>query len=83
MSPGATVLSLPSRVEPPAREVGERREESQPPRFAPIDGIIVVIGDRELDTLAHLFAISPLKPAMTFEAYLAMKGFARTVPKHA
>ena len=82
MSPGATVLTLPNHVESPAREAAERHEESLPPRLAPIEDIIVVIDDRELDTLAQLFAISPFKRGMTFEAYLAMKGFARMVPKY-
>jgi hypothetical protein len=69
-------------VEPPAHEAAERHEESLPPRLGPIDDMIVVIGDRELDSLAQLFATSPFKQGMTFEAYLAMKGFARMLPKH-
>lgn len=69
------------------RPPGETREgespsvnasEYPPPALRPIDGIVVVIDDRELDTLGTLFAISPLRHAMTFEAYLAMRGYART-----
>jgi hypothetical protein len=82
MSPRANVLPLPSQVDPPTRDAAERHEESLPPRLGPIDDMIVVIGDRELDSLAQLFATSPFKQGMTFEAYLAMKGFARMLPKH-
>lgn len=47
------------------------------PRFAPLDGIVIIVSDDQLDALATTFRMSPLRKAMTFEAYLAMRGFAR------
>jgi hypothetical protein len=50
---------------------------AQPPSFAPIDGIVIVIPDEHLEALAALFCMSPVRRAMTFEAYLAVRGFSR------
>jgi hypothetical protein len=45
--------------------------------FNPIDGILVVMPDEQLDALCTIFASSPLRKAMTFEGYLVAKGFGR------
>jgi len=45
--------------------------------FSPIDGMLVVMPDEQLDALGTIFASSPLRKAMTFEGYLAAKGFGR------
>ena len=78
----AKVFSLPVRTEAPSAPV-EAPELPTPDgaRFGAIDDMLIVIGDMELDAFAQLFSISPLRHAMTFEAYLATKGFARMVPK--
>ena len=47
------------------------------PSFAPIDGLIIVLTDEQLDALATTFRLSPVRRAMTFEAYLAVRGFGR------
>ena len=41
----------------------------------------MVIDDAELEALATVFAMSPVRQAMTFEAYLAVKGFARSIAR--
>jgi hypothetical protein len=84
MSSTATVFSLPSR-EAPAPDGAEVRggENSFQPSLRPIGELLIVIDDAELEALAKLFAMSPVRQAMTFEAYLAVKGFARTIPKRA
>ncbi|MGH7819043.1 MAG: hypothetical protein ACREQ9_04655 [Candidatus Binatia bacterium] len=46
-------------------------------RLSPLDGVVILIGDDQLDALATTFLMSPYRNAMTFEAYLAVKGFAR------
>ena len=78
----ATVLSLPNRGDsiPNVTDIRARRESVEP-RFGPIDDLLIVIGDKELEAFAQLFAKSSLKRGMTFEAYLAVKGFGRSVPK--
>jgi hypothetical protein len=53
------------------------------PSLRPIDELLVVVDDAELEALAKVFTMSPVRRAMTFEAYLAVKGFARSVPKRA
>ena len=44
-----------------------------------IDSIVIMISDGQLDALAPTFLMSPLRQAMTFEAYLAVKGFGHDV----
>jgi hypothetical protein len=41
--------------------------------------LIVVLGDEQLEALAAAFLMHPARKAMTFEAYLAVRGFARRV----
>jgi hypothetical protein len=56
-------------------------ENSLPPSLCPIEELLVVIDDAELEALATVFAMSPVRQAMTFEAYLAVKGFARSIAR--
>jgi hypothetical protein len=80
----ALVVPLPSRREvAPLPDKDLHRASFAPPRFGPIDNMLIVIGDRELDTYARLYAISPLRQAMTFEGYLAARGFAHWISKSA
>lgn len=44
-------------------------------RFGPLEGVVVMIPDEQLDALGSIFAASPLRGAMTFEGYLVVKGF--------
>ena len=78
----AMLLSSPSR-ETLASDVVEVRgkEHSFPPSLRPIEELLVVIDDAELEALAKVFAMSPVRQAMTFEAYLAVKGFARSIAR--
>jgi hypothetical protein len=46
--------------------------------FQPLDDVILQIPDEQLEALGTLFAASPLRKAMTFEAYLFVKGFGHT-----
>jgi len=73
----ALVLRRPPRESREGESPTASTREYPQPALRPIEGIIVVIDDRELDTLGKLFAISPLRHAMTFEAYVAMRGYAR------
>ena len=77
----AMLLSSPSR-ETPASDVVDVRGDaySFPPSPRPKE-ILVVIDDAELEVLAKAFAMSPVRQAMTFEAYLAVKGFARSIAR--
>jgi hypothetical protein len=78
----AMLLSSPSR-ETPASDVVDVRGDaySFPPSLRPIEELLVVIDDVELEALAKVFTMSPLRQAMTFEAYLAVKGFARSIAR--
>lgn len=80
----ATVLTVPNRGDsiPNVADIRARRESNEA-RFGAIDDLLIVIGDMELEAFGRLFAKSRLKRGMTFEAYLAVKGFARSVPKRA
>jgi hypothetical protein len=49
------------------------------PAFSPIEGVLVVLPDEQLDALGTIFASSPLRKAMTFEGYLIVKGFGQPV----
>lgn len=49
------------------------------PAFSPIDGVLVVLPDEQLDALGTIFASSPLRKAMTFEGYLIVKGFGQAL----
>lgn len=44
-------------------------------RFAPLGEFLVTIPDEQLHALGAIFMASPLRKAMTFEAYLVTKGF--------
>jgi hypothetical protein len=82
MSSKTTMLvSSPSR-ETLASDVVDVRGDaySFPPSPRPKE-ILVVIDDAELEVLAKAFAMSPVRQAMTFEAYLAVKGLAQTPPR--
>jgi hypothetical protein len=80
----AMLLSSASRETLASGVVDVRGEEySYPQSLRPIEEILVVIDDAELETLAKVFAMSPVRQAMTFEAYLAVKGFARSIARHA
>jgi len=48
---------------------------TQVPDFAALDGVLLVLPDEQLDALGTIFASSPLRRAMTFEAYLIVKGY--------
>jgi hypothetical protein len=76
------LLSSPSR-EALASDVVDVRGEafSSPPSLRPIEELLVVIDDADLEALATVFAMSPVRQAMTFEAYLAVKGFARSIAR--
>ena len=76
----AMSLFSPSR-ETLASDVIELREEEYlfPASLRPIEEILVVIDDEELEALAKVFAMSPVKRAMTFEVFLAVEGFARSI----
>ena len=49
------------------------------PAFTAIEGILVVLPDEQLDALGTIFALSPLRKAMTFEGYLIAKGFGHPI----
>jgi hypothetical protein len=49
------------------------------PAFSPIEGVLVVLPDEQLDALGTIFASSPLRKAMTFEGYLIVKGFGQAL----
>lgn len=49
------------------------------PAFQPLEDLFIVISDDQLEALAALFRMSPLRRAMTFEAYLAVKGYGRRI----
>ena len=55
------------------------RAEAEPSAFEPIPNALILIADDQLDALATIFLQSPLRKAMTFEAYLVIKGYARGV----
>lgn len=73
----ALVLPRPPRDARDGESPSVNASQDPLPAFRPIDSIVVVIDDRELETLGTLFAMSPLRHAMTFEAYLATRGYAR------
>jgi hypothetical protein len=58
-------------------------EHSFGPSLRPIEELFIVIDDADLDALATVFAMSPVRQAMTFEAYLAVKGFALSIGRRA
>jgi len=60
-----------------ARAREEETTRAEAPSFAPLDDVMIVIGDEQLEALAATFHMSPARRAMTFEAYLAVRGFAR------
>ena len=45
--------------------------------FEPIADALILIADDQLEALGTIFCSSPLRKAMTFEAYLVIKGYAR------
>ena len=47
------------------------------PSFAPLDEVVIVLSDEHLEALAAAFLMNPARRAMTFEAYVAARGFAR------
>jgi hypothetical protein len=49
------------------------------PAFSPIEGVLVVLPDEQLNALGTIFASSPLRKAMTFEGYLVVKGFGQPI----
>lgn len=57
--------------------VAAKTTTAEPPSFAPIDGILIVLSDEHIEALGALFCMNPARKAMTFEAYLAVRGFAR------
>lgn len=82
-SPGAKVLPWTGKT-PQSRDGTANVNtisalDPHPPSFAPIDDIVIVVPDEHLEALGALFCMSPARRAMTFEAYLAVKGFAREV----
>lgn len=71
----ARILPLAARE---ARSQSESRHaDGSGPSLRPIEGILIVIDDGALEALATVFAMSPVREATTFEAYLAMRGYAR------
>jgi hypothetical protein len=76
-----------ARVIPWSGKAVSAREDSsaldavraEEPRLQPLDELIVVLGDEQLEALAAAFLMHPARKAMTFEAYLAVRGFARRV----
>jgi hypothetical protein len=82
MSPVASVLSLPNRETLTSDGPDRREQENTPgPSLRPIEDLLILIEDEELEALAKVFAMSPVRRAMTFEAYLAVRGFARRISK--
>jgi hypothetical protein len=80
----AMPLSSPGRETLASNVVDVSGEEySFGPSLRPIEEIFIVIDDAELEALAKVFAMSPVSQAMTFEAYLAVKGFARSIGQRA
>jgi hypothetical protein len=73
----AMPLFSPSRERLASDVVVSGEEYSFGPSLRPLERLFIVIDDAELETLAKVFAMSPVSQAMTFEAYLAVKGFAR------
>jgi hypothetical protein len=58
---------------------GAHASFTEVPALAPIDEVVIVMSDEQLDALGAVFRMSPVRHAMTFEAYLTVRGFARTV----
>jgi hypothetical protein len=83
MSSKTTMLLSSASRETLASDVVDVRREaySFQPSLRPIEDLLIVIDDAELEALAKVFAMSPARQAMTFEAYLAVKGFARSIAR--
>ena len=47
------------------------------PHFELLEEALIVLPDEQLEALGSIFAMSPLRRAMTFEGYLVVKGYAR------
>jgi hypothetical protein len=48
-------------------------------QFEPLSDALIVMPDEQLEALGSIFAMSPLRKAMTFEGYLVVKGYARGI----
>lgn len=61
----------------PVSRSGPARRNGDPdqPCFGPLEDNVIFIGDGELEALGSIFCKSPLRRAMTFEGYLAVKGY--------
>ncbi len=76
MEATAKVLAWNGRSAQPKEKTGANSAVASATEFAPL-GYAIVIPDEQLDALGTIFSSSPLRKAMTFEAYLVAKGFAR------
>jgi hypothetical protein len=48
-----------------------------PVTLGPLEDVLIVLSDEQLDAMAATFRMNPARKAMTFEAYLTVRGFAR------
>ncbi len=78
-SHGAKVLPWTGKAVPIREDGTAKAVTAEPPSFAPIESLLIVVSDEHLDALGALFCMSPARKAMTFEAYLAVRGFGREV----
>jgi hypothetical protein len=69
------VLAWSGKVEPSRSGTPLDTGAPSVPSFAPIDDLVILIGDEQLEALGALFCMNPVRRAMTFEAYLAVRGF--------
>ena len=74
---GAKVIPWGGKTAHGRQEVPAADVRLDVPSFAPLDDLVIVLSDEHLEALAAAFLMNPARRAMTFEAYVAARGFAR------
>ena len=79
MEAAARVIAWNGKFAQPKESAGANATVTSmfPAGFSPLEDVLIVLPDDQLDALGTIFSSSPLRKAMTFEAYLVTKGFAR------